>query len=83
MLNAADSAHYLAPAVWEYAFYDFSVNLRNNKRDKAYAALAPLGNDPHNPAQAARVQKALEALKAGKDSNEVMKQLSSSKPDAH
>jgi hypothetical protein len=78
VLNAADSAHYLAPAVWEYAFFDFSVNLRNNRRDKAAAALGPLGNDPHNPAQAARVQKALEAIRAGKDTNEVMKLLSTS-----
>ena len=78
VLNAADSAHYLAPAVWEYAFFDFWVNLRNNRRDKAAAALAPLGNDPHNPAQAARVQKALEAIKAGKETNEVMKLLSTS-----
>jgi hypothetical protein len=78
VLNAADSAHYLAPAVWEYAFFDFWVNLRNNRRDKAAAVLAPLGNDPHNPAQAARVQKALEAIKAGKDTNEVMKLLSTS-----
>jgi hypothetical protein len=78
VLNAADSAHHLAPAVWEYAFFDFSVNLRNNRRDKAAAVLAPLGNDPHNPAQAARVQKALEAIKAGKDTNEVMKLLSTS-----
>jgi hypothetical protein len=78
VLNAADSAHYLAPAVWEYAFFDFWVNLRNNRRDKAAAVLAPLGNDPHNPAQAARVQKALEAIKAGKETNEVMKLLSTS-----
>lgn len=78
VLNAADSAHYLAPSVWEYAFLDFWVNLRNNRRDKAAAVLAPLGNDPHNAAQAARVQKALEAIKAGKNTNEVMKLLSTS-----
>jgi hypothetical protein len=78
VLNAADSAHYLAPAVWEYAFFDFSVNLLGNRRDKAAAALAPLGNDPHNPAQAARVQKALEAIKAGKGTSEVLKLLSTS-----
>jgi hypothetical protein len=42
--------------------------------------LAPLGNDPHNPAQAARVQQALEAIKAGKNTNEVMKLLSTSTP---
>ena len=82
VLNAADSAHYLAPAVWEYAFYDFSVNLRNNRREKAAAALAPLGNDPHNRAQAARVQKALEAIKAGKDTHEVMQSLSASAPSS-
>jgi hypothetical protein len=80
VLNAADSAHYLAPAVWDYAFFDFLVNLLANRRDKAAAALAPLGNDPHNPAQAARVQKALEATKAGMDTNQVLKLLSASPP---
>ncbi|MBW8898321.1 MAG: hypothetical protein JF619_09465, partial [Massilia sp.] len=78
VLNAADSAHYLAPAVWDYAFFDFWVNLRNNRRDKAAAALVALGNDPHNRAQAERAQKAIEAIKAGKDTNEVMKLLSTS-----
>jgi hypothetical protein len=80
VLNAADSAHYLAPAVWDYAFFDFMVNLRSNRRDKAAAVLAPMGNDPHNPAQAARVQKALEAIKAGKETGEVLKLLSSATP---
>jgi hypothetical protein len=83
VLNAADSAHYLAPAVWEYAFFDFWVNLHNNRRDKAAAVLAPLGNDPHNPGQAARVQKALEAIKGGKETNEVIKLLSTTPPPSH
>jgi hypothetical protein len=82
VLNAADSAHYLAPAVWEYALFDFSVNLLSNRRDKAAAVLAPMGNDPHNPAQAARVQKALDAIKAGKGTSEVIKLLSTSPPAA-
>jgi hypothetical protein len=83
VLNAADSAHYLAPAVWDYAFFDFMVNLRSNRRDKAAAVLAPMGNDPHNPAQAARVQKALEAIKAGKETSEVLKLLSPATPTSH
>jgi hypothetical protein len=82
VLNAADSAHYLAPAVWEYALFDVSVNLLGNRRDKAAAVLAPMGNDPHNPAQAARVQKALDAIKAGKGTSEVIKLLSTSPPAA-
>jgi hypothetical protein len=78
VLNAADSAHHLAPAVLEYAFFDVYVNLFMGKMEKAAAVLAPLGNDPHNLTQAMRVRKAIEAIKAGKKSSEVLKLLSSS-----
>jgi hypothetical protein len=75
-LNAADGAHHLAPAVLEYAIFDAFANLSNNKPEKAVAVLTPLGNDPHNQDQAMRVRKAIEAIKAGKNANEVMKLLS-------
>jgi tetratricopeptide (TPR) repeat protein len=75
-LNAADGAHHLAPAVFEYAIFDALANLSNNKPEKAAAVLTPLGNDPHNHDQAMRVRKAIEAIKAGKNASEVMKLLS-------
>ena len=78
VLNAADSAHHLAPAVLEYAFFDVYVNLSMGKMEKAAAVLAPLGNAPHNLALAKRVRQAIEAIKAGKNSSEVLKLLSSS-----
>ena len=76
VLNAADSAHRLAPAVLEYAIFDVYVNLVQNRMEKAAAVLTPFSNDPHNQEQARRIKKAIEAIKAGKKSDEVMKLLS-------
>ena len=78
VLNAADSAHRLAPAVMEYAIFDVFINLAQNRLEKAAAVLMPFGNDPHNQEQAMRVKKAIEAIKTGKNSDEVMKLLSPS-----
>lgn len=72
VLNAADAAHHLAPAVLEYAIFDAIVNLANHKAEKAAAVLTPFGSDPHNRDQAMRIQKAIEAIKAGSTTNEVM-----------
>lgn len=75
-LNAANSAHNLAPAVFEYAVFDSFVNLAIGKPEKAEAVLTPFASDPHNREQAERIQKAIDAIKAGKSVDEVMKLLS-------
>jgi tetratricopeptide (TPR) repeat protein len=76
-LNAADGAHRLAPSVMEYAVFDAFANLYNKKPEKAAAVLTPLGSNPHNQDQAMRARKAIEAIKAGKAADEVMKLLTS------
>ncbi len=72
-LNAANGAHVLAPGVMDYAAFDAFANLANDQRDKAADLLMPFVSDPHNRQQAERIQKVVEAIKAGKTTNEVMK----------
>lgn len=81
-LNAANGAHVLAPGVIDYTVFAAYANLANDKRDKAVALLTPFVSDPHNRQQAEKIQKAIEAIKAGKSTNEVMKLLSRPTPPA-
>jgi len=75
-VNAANAAHVLAPSIAEYAIFDAFVNLAVGKRDEAVTLLTPYTGDPHNRAQAERLQKAVDAIKAGKTANEVMGMMS-------
>ena len=74
-VNAANAAHILAPSISEYAIFDAFVNLAVGKRDEAVAMLTPYTGDPHNRAQAEKLQKAVDAIKAGKTANEVMRMM--------
>ncbi len=74
-VNAANAAHILAPGIAEYAVFDAFVNLAVGKRDEAVAMLTPFAGDPHNRAQAEQLQKAIDAIKAGKTANEVMQMM--------
>ena len=72
-VNAANAAHILAPSIAEYAIFDAFVNLSVGKRDEAVAMLTPYAGDPHNREQAEKLQKAIDAIKAGKTTSEIMR----------
>ena len=72
-VNAANAAHILAPSIAEYAIFDAFVNLSVGKRDEAVAMLTPYAGDPHNREQAEKLQKAIDAIKAGKTTGEIMR----------
>lgn len=74
-VNAANAAHVLAPSIAEYAIFDAFVNLAVGKRDEAVTLLTPYTGDPHNRAQAERLQKAVDAIKAGKTAGDVMRMM--------
>lgn len=75
-LNAANAAHIMAPSISEYAVFDAFVNLAVGKRDEAVVMLTPYAGDPHNRAQAEKLQKAIDAIKAGKSAQDVMRMMS-------
>ncbi len=74
-LNAAKGAHVLAPGVPDYAVFAAFASLSNGKRDDAIALLTPFVSNPHDRAQAERFQKAIDAIKAGRPTHEVMRNL--------
>lgn len=74
-VNAANAAHIMAPSIAEYAIFDAFVNLSIGKRDEAVVMLTPYAGDPHNRAQAERMQKAIDAIKAGKTAGEIMRMM--------
>ncbi|HVZ29678.1 MAG TPA: hypothetical protein VG839_04750 [Asticcacaulis sp.] len=77
-LNAANAAHVLAPGIIEYATFAAYADLLAGQRDKAADALSPFISDPHNRARAARIKAAVDAIKAGKTTKEVMALLNGS-----
>ena len=76
VLNAARGARALAPTVPAYALEEAYLDLAVGDRDKAANALTPLASDPHDPKDAARMRSVIEAIKAGKSLDEVMRMLS-------
>ena len=74
-VNAANGAHVLAPGVPDYAVFAAFTNLATGKRDEAVALLTPFVSDPHDRKSAERFQKAIDAIKAGKTTNQVMSLL--------
>ena len=75
-VNAANAAHLMAPSIAEYAIFDAFVNLQIGKRDEAITMLTPFAGDPHNHAQAEKLQRAIDAIKAGKSADDVMRMMS-------
>ncbi len=71
-VNAANGAHVLAPGVGDYAMFAAFTDLATDKRDDAVSLLTPFVSDPHDRAAAERIQKAIDAIKAGKPVNDVM-----------
>lgn len=76
-VNAANGAHVLAPGVPDYAVFAAFTNLATGKRDEAVALLTPFVSNPHDRESAERFQKAIDAIKAGKTTNQVMSLLGS------
>ncbi len=74
-VNAANGAHVLAPGVADYAVFAAFTDLATGKRDDAIALLMPFVSDPHDRKSAERFQKAIDAIKAGKTTNDVMRLL--------
>ncbi len=74
-VNAANGAHVLAPGVPNYAVFAAYTNLATGKRDEAVALLMPFVSNPHDRQMAERFQKAIDAIKAGKTTDQVMAQL--------
>ena len=81
-LVAANDAHTLAPGVDEYAAFAVFADLAHGKRDEAAQALLPMASNPHDLANAERARKAIEAIKAGKPTQEVLNLLREAKPPA-
>ncbi|WP_140984832.1 hypothetical protein [Asticcacaulis tiandongensis] len=77
-VNAAFGANRLSPGVFEYAQFAAYVLIIDGKRDEAVMALTPFTGDPHNPEQALRIRKGIEAIQNGKPVEEVMNTLFSS-----
>jgi hypothetical protein len=74
-LNAANAAHVLAPGIIEYAAFAAYTELLAGQRDQAAATLTPFISDPHNRKRAERIKNAVDAIKAGKTTREVMNLL--------
>lgn len=70
-VNAARAARRLAPGVAEYATLQASLDLQVGDREGAVRALTPLANNPHARDSAARMRRAIEAIRAGQSAQEV------------
>ena len=79
VLNAARGAHALSPSVDSYAIREAQLDLDADQRDKAELALTPLASDPHDPARAARMRAAIDAIHAGKSRAEIDRAMSGEK----
>ena len=79
VLNAARGAHALSPSVGSYALREAQLDLDAGQRDKAELALTPLASNPHDPARAARMRAAIDAIHAGKSRAEVDRAMSGEK----
>lgn len=71
-MNAARGARRLAPGVVEYATLQASLDLQVGDREGAVRALTPLTNNPHARDTAARLRRAIEAIRAGQSAQEVV-----------
>jgi hypothetical protein len=72
MLNAARAARLLAPSVPEYAVLEARADLEAGDREPAIRALVPMATSTHQPERAARARQAIEAIRAGKPSDDVV-----------
>ncbi len=79
VLNAARGAHALSPSVDSYAIHEAQLDLDAGQRDKAELALTPLASNPHDPALAARMRAAIDAIHAGKSRVDVDRAMSGAK----
>jgi len=70
-LNAARGARALAPSVAPYAAQEALMDLQVDDRERAARALLPLTFDPHQPEQAVRVRRAIDAIKANASTQDV------------
>jgi len=70
-LNAARGARAMEPTVGDYAAYEAWLDIDAGDRERAAAALAPLASNTHDPQGAARMRRAIEAIRAGKSRPEV------------
>jgi hypothetical protein len=75
VVNAANAAAVLAPAVFQYAFHAAVINLRADDRAMAIRVLQPYASNPHNTSMAARVTAMIEAIREDKDMEEIMKTM--------
>ena len=80
VLNAAQGARALAPGVGTFATFEALVDLDAGERTRALRALAPLASNPHDPAYAARMRAAMQAIRAGLSRNEVQRAMSETVP---
>lgn len=70
-LNAARAARVMLPAVPEVAVFAARLEVRAGDRERAARALGTLAGDPHHPEQAARMRRAVEAIRAGRPLAEI------------
>lgn len=82
VVNAANAAAVLAPAVFQYAFHAALINVRADDRQMAIRVLQPFASDPHNTAMAARVVAMIEAIRDEKSMNEIMQTMAGEDEDA-
>ena len=75
VLNAARGAHTLSPSVGSYAIREALLDLDAGQPDRAALALTPLASNPHDPAGAARMRAAIDAIHAGKSRADVDKAM--------
>ncbi len=81
VVNAANAAAVLAPAVFQYAFHAALINVRADDRQMAIRVLQPFASDPHNTSMAARVVAMIEAIRDDKDMSEIMQTMAGEEED--
>lgn len=75
VVNAANAAAVLAPAVFQYAFYAALVNVRAGDRPMAIRVLQPFASNPHDTSMATRVVDMIDAIREEKGVGDVMRAM--------
>lgn len=75
VVNAANAAAVLAPAVFQYAFYAALINVRAGDRAMAIRVLQPFASNPHDTSNAARVVDMIDAIREDKSVGDIVRAM--------